>query len=72
MSFAVQQLTVKKHSLDQDYKVHAQDVLGLGINGKVLACTNRTTGQKCALKVRIFLIVMVLIIFLILLQEAFQ
>ena len=51
MSFAVQQLTVKKHSLDQDYKVHAQDVLGLGINGKVLACTNRTTGQKCALKV---------------------
>lgn len=51
MSFAVQQLAVKKHSLDQDYKVHAQDVLGLGINGKVLACTNRTTGQKCALKI---------------------
>ncbi|CAK8685465.1 unnamed protein product [Clavelina lepadiformis] len=42
---------VKKHSLDQDYKVYSSDVLGLGINGKVLACTNRKTGQKCALKI---------------------
>lgn len=48
---AMHQLNVKKHSLDQDYKVHSNDVLGLGINGKVLGCTNRKTGQKCALKV---------------------
>lgn len=26
-------------------------VLGLGINGKVVQCSNRTTGQKYALKV---------------------
>jgi len=45
-------LNVKKHSLDSDYKVNGNDVLGLGINGKVLGCTHRKTGQKCALKVK--------------------
>lgn len=44
-------LQIKKHSLDQDYSVNSQDVLGLGINGKVLGCTHRVTGQKCALKI---------------------
>ena len=44
-------LQIKKYSLDQDYIVHSKDVLGLGINGKVLGCTHRVTGQKCALKV---------------------
>lgn len=44
-------LKVKKYSLDQDYKVNNKDVLGLGINGKVLGCINRKTEQKCALKV---------------------
>jgi len=45
------QLHIKKHSLDQDYAVDSKDVLGLGINGKVLGCTHRVTGQKCALKI---------------------
>ena len=49
--FSQRVLQVKKHSLDDDYKVNSHDVLGLGINGKVLGCTNRKTGQKCALKV---------------------
>jgi len=44
-------LQIKKYSLDQDYIVHSKDVLGLGINGKVLGCTHRVTGQKCALKI---------------------
>ena len=48
---AQRMLKVKKHSLDDDYVVHSNDILGLGINGKVLACTNKKTGQKCALKV---------------------
>jgi len=49
--FSQRVLQVKKHSLDEDYKVNSHDVLGLGINGKVLGCTNRKSGQKCALKV---------------------
>ena len=50
---ASKSLHVKKHSLDDDYQVHSNDILGLGINGKVLGCTNRKTGQKCALKVSV-------------------
>ena len=46
------QFQIKKHSLDQEYQVNSKDVLGLGINGKVLGCTHRVTGQKCALKVK--------------------
>ncbi|XP_078485546.1 MAP kinase-activated protein kinase 2-like [Ciona intestinalis] len=51
MSVAERILNVKKYSLDEDYKVNSENVLGLGINGKVVGCTNRKTGQKCALKV---------------------
>ena len=54
--FSQRVLQVKKHSLDEDYKVNSHDVLGLGINGKVLGCTNRKTGQKCALKVSEFML----------------
>ena len=36
----------------QDYKI-TRDVLGVGINGKVVECYNRKTGEKFALKVGI-------------------
>lgn len=39
----------KKNSITDDYKVTAQ-VLGLGINGKVLECYSKKTGEKYALK----------------------
>lgn len=44
-------LEIKKHAVTDDYKL-SKRVLGLGINGKVLECFNKETGQKCALKVR--------------------
>lgn len=48
-------LEIKKHAVTDDYKL-SKRVLGLGINGKVLECFNKETGQKCALKVcRFFL-----------------
>lgn len=40
----------KKHAVTEDYQLSKQ-VLGLGVNGKVLECCHRRTGQKCALKV---------------------
>ncbi|XP_037108768.1 MAP kinase-activated protein kinase 3 [Syngnathus acus] len=43
-------LDIKRHAVTNDYKVSSQ-VLGLGINGKVLGCFNKKTGQKCALKI---------------------
>lgn len=43
-------LEIKKHAVTDDYKL-SKRVLGLGINGKVLECFNKQTGQKCALKV---------------------
>lgn len=43
-------LEIKKHAVTDDYKL-SKRVLGLGINGKVLECFNKETGQKCALKV---------------------
>ena len=43
-------LDIKRHAVTDDYKVSSQ-VLGLGINGKVLECFNKKTGEKCALKV---------------------
>lgn len=43
-------LEIKRNSVTDDYKISSQ-VLGLGINGKVLQCFNKKTGQKCALKV---------------------
>ncbi|XP_032145890.1 MAP kinase-activated protein kinase 3 isoform X1 [Sapajus apella] len=39
----------KKYAVTDDYKLSKQ-VLGLGVNGKVLECFHRRTGQKCALK----------------------
>lgn len=45
------QLEFRRNAVTDDYKITAQ-VLGLGINGKVLECFCRETGQKCALKVR--------------------
>ncbi|XP_073501245.1 MAP kinase-activated protein kinase 3 isoform X2 [Phyllobates terribilis] len=41
---------IKRHAITDDYKVSKQ-VLGLGINGKVLECYRRDSGQKCALKI---------------------
>lgn len=40
----------KLNSIIEDYKI-TDKVLGLGINGKVLECFNRKTGEKFALKV---------------------
>lgn len=40
----------KKYAVTDDYQLSKQ-VLGLGVNGKVLECYHRLTGQKCALKV---------------------
>lgn len=43
-------LQIKKNAITDDYKVTSQ-VLGLGINGKVLEIFQRKTGDKYALKV---------------------
>lgn len=40
----------KTTPLVDDYEI-SNTVLGLGINGKVVQCTSRTTNQKYALKV---------------------
>lgn len=40
----------RANAVTDDYKITAQ-VLGLGINGKVLECYCKKTGEKCALKV---------------------
>ncbi|KAJ0070512.1 hypothetical protein NL108_013143 [Boleophthalmus pectinirostris] len=44
---------IKRNAVTDDYTLSTH-VLGLGINGKVLECYNKKTGQKCALKVRHF------------------
>uniref|UniRef100_A0A8C9ZNH2 non-specific serine/threonine protein kinase n=1 Tax=Sander lucioperca TaxID=283035 RepID=A0A8C9ZNH2_SANLU len=41
---------IKRNAVTDDYKISSQ-VLGLGINGKVLQCFNKKTGEKCALKI---------------------
>lgn len=46
-------LQIKKNAITDDYKVTTQ-VLGLGINGKVLEIFNKKTGDKFALKVSFF------------------
>lgn len=38
------------HPVTQDYRI-SRNVLGVGINGKVVECENRITGEKYALKV---------------------
>ncbi|KAK2152660.1 hypothetical protein LSH36_322g02013 [Paralvinella palmiformis] len=40
----------KKNQISDDYRI-TSTVLGLGINGKVLQCYSKTTGEKYALKV---------------------
>lgn len=47
---APSKVEIKKHAVTDDYKI-SKRVLGLGINGKVLECFHKETGQKCALKV---------------------
>ncbi|XP_053171763.1 MAP kinase-activated protein kinase 2-like isoform X1 [Scomber japonicus] len=47
---AYSKLEFRRHAVTDDYKITAQ-VLGLGINGKVLECYCKKTGEKCALKV---------------------
>lgn len=44
-------LQIKKNAISDDYKVTSQ-VLGLGINGKVLEIFHKNTSDKFALKVR--------------------
>lgn len=48
--FKAVNLETKSHNITQDYKI-SKSVLGVGINGKVVECTNRKTGLKFALKV---------------------
>ena len=43
-------LAIKSSPLPDDYSI-SNNVLGLGITGKVVECTNRKTGGKYALKV---------------------
>ncbi|MEQ2221546.1 hypothetical protein ILYODFUR_017011 [Ilyodon furcidens] len=47
---AYPKLDIKRNAVTDDYKISSQ-VLGLGINGKVLECFNKKTGEKCALKI---------------------
>lgn len=43
-------LHVKTHQITQDYRISRQ-VLGVGINGKVVECFSRKSNDKFALKV---------------------
>ena len=43
-------LAMKTTPLASDYSI-STNVLGLGINGKVVECSNKKTGEKYALKV---------------------
>lgn len=45
-------LQIKKNAITDDYKVTSQ-VLGMGINGKVLEIFHKGSGEKYALKVNI-------------------
>lgn len=49
-STGVQQFRAKPTPITDDYEI-TNNVLGLGINGKVVACTSRLNGNKYALKV---------------------
>lgn len=48
-------LQIKKNAITDDYKVTSQ-VLGLGINGRVLEIFHKRSGEKYALKVSINLL----------------
>ena len=47
-------LSPKTNQIYDDYVISRQ-VLGLGISGKVLCCTSKTTQKKYALKVSVYL-----------------
>ncbi|XP_077458098.1 MAP kinase-activated protein kinase 2-like isoform X2 [Stigmatopora argus] len=46
----ITQMQLRRNAVTDDYKITSQ-VLGLGINGKVLECICKNTGHKCALKI---------------------
>lgn len=46
-------LLIKKSAITDDYRVTSQ-VLGMGINGKVLEIFHKASGDKYALKVNMF------------------
>ena len=46
----------KKNPISDDYRI-TSTVLGLGINGKVLQCYSKSTGEKFALKVRPYAVI---------------
>lgn len=48
------QLIPKKHPITNDYTILTK-TLGVGVNGKVLECIHKATGDKRALKVGICL-----------------
>jgi len=41
----------KTNNINEEYKISAGDVLGLGISGKVVSCSHIKTQEKCALKI---------------------
>lgn len=45
-------LTIKTNPIHDDYII-TKNVLGLGINGKVLECLSKTTNRKYAIKVSV-------------------
>lgn len=47
-------LMPKKHPITNDYTISSRS-LGVGVNGKVLECVNKRTGEKRALKVSDYL-----------------
>lgn len=53
----------KKNQITDDY-VLSGNVLGLGINGKVIECTSRADGRKYALKVSHFMTLTSYVVFL--------
>ena len=45
-------LVPKKHAITADYTILAK-TLGVGVNGKVLECIHKSSGEARALKVRV-------------------
>ncbi|CAF4536370.1 unnamed protein product [Rotaria sp. Silwood1] len=40
----------RHNAIDEDYEI-SKEALGCGVNGRILKCQHRRTGQKCALKI---------------------
>lgn len=53
-------LQTKTHPIVEDYSI-SSNVLGLGINGKVVECSSKKDGRKYALKVIVVVILTALI-----------